>query len=49
MTVNDLRHPKLVQWITEVAALTTPDEIVVCDGSKEQYDQLIDLQLEQKL
>ena len=49
MTVNDLRHPKLVQWINEVAALTTPDEIVVCDGSKEQYDQLIDLQLEQKL
>ena len=45
MTVNELKHAKLVEWVNEVAKLTTPDQIVVCDGSKKQYDELIDLQV----
>ncbi len=49
MTLNDLKHPKLVQWVNEFAALTTPDNIVVADGSKEQYDELIDLQVKEGL
>ena len=40
MTLNDLKHPKLVQWVNEFAALATPDNIVVADGSKEQYDEI---------
>ena len=49
MTLNDLKHPKLVQWVNEFAALATPDNIVVADGSKEQYDELIDLQVKEGL
>ena len=39
MTLNDIRHPKLVQWVNDFAALTTPDNIVIADGSQEQYDE----------
>ena len=49
MTLNDLKHPKLVQWVNEFAALATPDNIVVADGSQEQYDELIDLQVKEGL
>ena len=49
MTLNDLKHPKLVQWINDFAALTTPDNIVIADGSQEQYDELIDLQVKEGL
>ena len=33
MTINDVKHAKLVQWVNEIAALTTPDAIVLADGS----------------
>ena len=49
MTLNDLKHPKLVQWINDFAALTTPDNIVIADGSQEQSDELIDLQVTEGL
>ena len=36
------RHPKLVTWVSEAAALTTPDRVVWIDGSAEQHQSLID-------
>src|SRR5690606_7500723 len=32
--------PELVEWITELAELTQPDRIFVCDGSQAEYDRL---------
>ena len=49
MTINDLKHKKLVSWIEEIRELCQPDDVVVCDGSKEQYDQLIEGMIEQGL
>lgn len=34
------QHPRLLEWVTEVAELTTPDRIVWCDGSDEEWDRL---------
>ena len=33
-------HPRLREWVEEVAGLTQPDHIHWCDGSEEEYDQL---------
>jgi phosphoenolpyruvate carboxykinase (GTP) len=36
------RHPRLLAWIREVAELTTPDRVVWCDGSDEEWTRLTD-------
>src|SRR5437868_1425049 len=33
-------HPRLREWVDEVAALTQPDDVHWCDGSDEEYEQL---------
>jgi phosphoenolpyruvate carboxykinase (GTP) len=34
-------HDGLQAWVEEVAALTQPDEIHWCDGSEEEYEQIL--------
>jgi phosphoenolpyruvate carboxykinase (GTP) len=35
-----VKHPALISWVQEVAALTQPDRIFWCDGTQEEYDLL---------
>ncbi|MEK6788856.1 MAG: phosphoenolpyruvate carboxykinase (GTP) [Pseudomonadota bacterium] len=38
-----VKHPRLIAWVAEMAALCKPAAIHWCDGSETEYDQLCEL------
>jgi phosphoenolpyruvate carboxykinase (GTP) len=42
ITTTPTQHHRLLAWVAEVAALTTPDRVEWIDGSTEQHQSLID-------
>jgi len=40
------KNAKLIAWVEEIAAMTTPDQVVWCDGSKEEYDRLTQMMID---
>ena len=42
-------NKKLIEWIEECKQMCTPDNVVWCDGSKREYDQMIKICLDSGL
>jgi phosphoenolpyruvate carboxykinase (GTP) len=40
--------PKLQSWIKEMKSLCNPDHVVICNGSKEEYDQMAALMVDKE-
>ncbi len=41
LTLNDIKHPKISTWVNEMIAMCEPDDVVVVDGTQEEYDALM--------
>ncbi|MCF0221855.1 MAG: phosphoenolpyruvate carboxykinase (GTP), partial [Fibrobacter sp.] len=41
LTLNDIKHPKIKAWVEEVIEMCEPDNVVVTDGSVEEYNTLM--------
>lgn len=39
------KNQQLAAWVSEVEALTKPQSVVWCDGSEQEYQQMVDLML----
>ncbi len=39
--LTKIKHEGLKNWIEEVAGMCRPDEIYLCDGTREEYDRLM--------
>jgi len=42
-------HAKLLAWVDEISRMTQPDSIIWCNGTKAEYDGLIEAMVKQGL
>ncbi len=49
MKFDRTKNQKLNDWVAEVAAMTEPDQIYLCDGSKDEYERMIKLMVDEGL
>ncbi len=33
-------NPEILEWVTEVAELTKPDQVLWCDGSQDEWNRI---------
>ncbi|UZV92256.1 phosphoenolpyruvate carboxykinase, partial [Treponema pallidum] len=41
MELHEIAHARAKAWIEEMVALCAPDTVYVCDGSKKEYDTIM--------
>jgi phosphoenolpyruvate carboxykinase (GTP) len=41
-----IKHKQLLKWVEDVAALCKPDQVYFCDGSREEYQEMLHLMLQ---
>ena len=45
-SANEIKNKKLAQWVEEIALLTKPDSVYLCDGSHEEYQEMLRLMVQ---
>ncbi|MCC6580886.1 MAG: phosphoenolpyruvate carboxykinase (GTP) [Phycisphaeraceae bacterium] len=40
------KNPKLLAWVSEIQAMCQPDQVLWCDGSRDEYQQMLDLMVQ---
>jgi len=45
-SAGKIKHKQLLKWVEDVAGLCKPDQVYFCDGSKEEYQEMLQLMLQ---